>query len=236
MESKPYTPTSPRIADLADDDKPREKAMRLGVRKLTITELIAIALGSGIPGKSVIDLSREILRDCQNRPEELSKLTIKEMCRKYKGVGPARAVQLAAAIELGRRCATDKPKDKVQITDSQSVYEHIKSSLEGLDHEEFMIVCLDRANNVKNCETISTGGTAATVVDIKILLKRAIDSLADAIILAHNHPSGNVRPSLEDDTLTSRIKGAAKSVDIRVLDHIIVGTSGYYSYSDQGRL
>ncbi len=225
-----------RIADLSDDDKPREKAISLGIDSLSTTELVAIVLGSGLPGKSVIDLSREILASCDGDLEKLARMSIKELSRKFKGVGPAKAVSLAAAIALGRRCLAAQPLERPRIGGSDDAFRIFKPLMLHLDHEEFKMAILNRANRVMSVETISTGGTAATVVDIKILLKMAIDSLAEGVIVAHNHPSGQLQPSAQDDTLTRRIKAGLDAVGVKLLDHVIVTSGGYYSYNDHGRL
>lgn len=225
-----------RVADLAPDDKPREKAIALGVEKLSVSELLAIVLGSGLPGKSVIDLSQEMLQAVGGNLEALARLSIKEMTRKFKGVGPAKAVGLAAALELGRRCHAAAPQQGVQVTSSKVVYDYLRPMMAHLAHEQFRIVVLSRSNRIRSTEVVSVGGTASTVVDVKILIKKAVDALADSIILAHNHPSGNTQPSANDDQLTRRVKEAATLFDIRVLDHIIVTRGGYYSYNDNDRL
>ncbi len=230
-----YAPAR-RIADLADDDKPREKAIRLGIDKLSVAELIAIVLGSGLPGKSVIELSREILDTCGNDPEQLARLSIAEMVRKFKGVGPAKAVTLSAAIALGQACAARRRYEMPQVRRSADAYDYVSGSMAHLPHEEFRILMLTRANRIKSMSTISSGGTTATVVDVKMVIKQAIDALADGLILVHNHPSGNLTPSPQDDQLTRRIAEAAALCDIRVMDHIIVSSSGYYSYADEGKL
>lgn len=229
-------PASFRIADLDSADKPREKAITQGIESLTNAELIAIILGSGMPGKSVIDLSREILRDNSNRVSRVAGMSIHELSTKYTGIGPAKAVSLAAAFELGVRCQKDLQVIDPLITKSESVYQLMRSTLERLPYEQFRVLYLNRANRVIFEECISKGGTAGTVVDIKLVLKRALDKLASGMILIHNHPSGNLKPSVEDDKLTKRIKAGAETVDIKVLDHIIISHTGYYSYNDNGRL
>ena len=158
------------------------------------------------------------------------------MCKKYKGVGPAKAISLAAAFELGARCRRDMKNAEAVIRSSKDVYELMRGHMELLDYEEFWILILTRGNTVKYRRCISQGGTSATVVDVKLLLKRAIDCVASAIILVHNHPSGAVRPSADDDHLTKRIKDGAQLLDIRVLDHVIIGRDRFYSYNDEGRL
>lgn len=233
----PDTPfTSLRITDMSDDDRPREKAMKHGIGALSDAELLAIIFGGGLPGMSVIDMSRKILADCDNRLSLLARLTIDEMCKKYKGVGPAKAISLAAAFELGARCRRDMKNAEAVIRSSNDVYELMRGRMELLDYEEFWVLMLTRGNTVRYRRCISQGGTSATVVDVKLLLKRAIDCVASGIILVHNHPSGAVRPSAEDDKLTKRIKEGAQLLDIRVLDHVIIGRDRFYSYNDEGRL
>ncbi|MDE6802071.1 MAG: DNA repair protein RadC [Muribaculaceae bacterium] len=225
-----------KVADLDDGDKPREKALTSGIGSLSNAELMAIILGSGMPGKSVISLSQEILRDADGRISRIARLSLAEMMKKYRGVGPAKAVSLAAAFELGVRCADDMAICDMAIGSGADIYKLMRGKLQRLNNEEFWVVHLSRANRVLSQDCISRGGTSATVVDVKLILKSAIDKLSSAIILVHNHPSGNLRPSGQDDNITSRIKKGAELLDIRVLDHIIISPEGYYSYNDEGRL
>ena len=225
-----------RVCDLPDDDKPREKAMQHGIQSLTTAELIAIILGSGMAGKSVLSLARDILKDNNNNVYTISLMGIDEMCTRYKGVGPAKAISLKAAFELGTRAVDDAAKLPVRISASKDIHELMRQKLQLLDHEEFWILHLSRANRVIARECVSRGGTAATVVDNKIILKSALNKLSSGLILVHNHPSGNLQPSLQDDQITRRLKEGAALLDIRVLDHIIISPAGYYSYSDEGRL
>ena len=230
-------PSNTRITDLSADDRPREKALQNGIRSLSDAELLAIIFGGGLPGVSVVDLSRSILRDCDGRVDLLARMSMNELMRKYKGVGPAKAVSLAAAFELGRRnreqsAANDDPV----IRTSADVVNIMAPLVEGLEYEEFWVLMLSRSNRVTYRRLISQGGTAATVVDVKLLLKRAIDCLAESMILIHNHPSGNPAPSGEDDLLTKRIAEGAKLLGIRVLDHVIIARQKSYSYADNARL
>lgn len=225
-----------RIADLDDSEKPREKALAHGIGSLTDAELLAIIFGSGLPGESVVELSRRVLRDNDNRLGRLSRLSIEEMAARYNGVGPAKAVALSAAFELGSRCQRDLMNQDTQIRDASTVYGMMRGKLERLTVEEFHVIHLSRANRVIADELISRGGTAGTVVDIKLVMKSALLKLSSGLIFVHNHPSGNLRPSGEDDNLTRRLKTAAQAFDIRVLDHVIVAPGGYYSYADEGRL
>lgn len=234
-DHSPFIPT--RIQDLNDDDKPREKALANGIRSLSDAELVALIFGGGLPGMSVVDMARSILHDCDQRVDNLARMGMQEMMAKYKGVGPAKAVCLAAAFELGRRnreqmAAAADPL----IRSSRDVREIMQPLIGQLDYEEFWVMMLSRSNRVKFKRCISQGGTAATVVDVKLLLKRALDCLAEGIILVHNHPSGNSLPSGEDDRLTQKIKDGASFLGIRVMDHVIIAGDDFYSYADQGRL
>lgn len=225
------------VRSLGDDDKPREKALTQGIRALSDAELVAIIFGGGLPGMSVIDLARSILIECDGRIDTLARTSMHELMRKYKGVGPAKAVSLAAAFELGRR-NSEQSATRVDpiIRSSADVVALMRPALEALDYEEFWVLMLSRSNRVTWRRCVSQGGTAATVVDVKLLLKRAIDCLAEGMILVHNHPSGNPDPSGPDDALTRRIREGAAMLDIKVLDHIIIARSRSYSYADNGRL
>ena len=225
-----------RISDLDDSDKPREKALAQGIRSLSNAELLAIVFGSGLPGKSVVQLSQEILGSCNNRLSRLSRMSIHEVVSKYNGIGPAKAISLAAAFELGCRCRDEEVAEDPIIRQSDDIYKIMRNRLERLNYEEFWVLMLSRSNRVIYEEKLSQGGTASTIVDIKLLLKSSIDKLASSIILVHNHPSGNSNPSLEDDKLTRRITDAATLLDIKVLDHIIITPNSYYSYNDNSRL
>lgn len=235
MEQEPY---SRRIADLDINDKPREKALKHGVGSLSNAELIAIILGSGLPGRSVIDLSQQILQGCDNKLSHVGRLTIHELRSKFKGVGPAKAISLMAAVELGSRCVTAFALDDSDptIRSSKDIHNFMRDKLQRPTHEEFWVLYLNRANKVMSAECISKGGLSSTIVDVKIILKGAIDKLASAIVLVHNHPSGNLIPSIQDDQMTRHVSEAAKLIDLKVIDHVIVSPSGFYSYYDEGRL
>ncbi len=241
MTSAPDDTSLPiKMLDRQESDRPREKALRQGIRALSNVELLAIVLGEGLRGIPVIDMSRDILHRSDNSLLTLSKSGIAEMKRKFKGVGDAKAVLIAAVFELSRRwrdevdAATGQQPTK--ITSSADIYRLVRSSMEHLPHEEFRTVMLSRANNVITQTCISRGGTTATVVDPKLIFRSAIDTLAAGIILVHNHPSGNLTPSPQDDALTRRIADGAKLLDIRLLDHLIISPDGYYSYADNHRL
>ena len=235
-EEQLISPENYRVCDLHAEDKPREKALQHGIQSLTTAELIAIILGSGMVGKSVISLARDILHDNDNNVFSISQMSIDELCSRYKGIGPAKAISLRAAFELGTRAIDDAANLPVRITSSKDIYDLMRQKLQSLNHEEFWILHLSRANRVMARECVSRGGTAATVVDKKIILKSAVNKLSSSIVLLHNHPSGNLIPSQQDDQITNQLKEGAKLLDIRVLDHVIIGPAGFYSYCDQGRL
>lgn len=225
-----------RIADLDEGDKPREKALTQGIRSLSNAELLAIIFGSGLPGKSVISMSQEVLASCNNRLSRLSRMSIHEMKKSFKGVGTAKAISLAAAFELGLRTRDEDAALDPQIKCSTDIYNMMRAKLERLEYEEFWVLYLSRSNRVIYEECMSKGGVSGTVTDIRLILKRAIELLASGIILVHNHPSGNLRPSPDDDRITTKAKEAAKLLDINVLDHLIITPTSYFSYNDNGRL
>lgn len=239
MKTTTYADTplpSLRVADIAEQERPRERAMRQGVNMLTDAELLAIVLGSGTEGLSVIDLAKAMLASCGNSLNRLAQLSPREMSRKFKGVGPAKAITLLSAFQLGMRCSAETPADDPQIKSSRDVYDLMASTLRHIDHEEFWVLMLSQANRVKERHLVSRGGMAATVVDVRLVMREAIQAGAAGIIAVHNHPSGNRQPSGQDDQLTRRIADAAKTLDIRMLDHIIIAGSGFFSYRDDGRL
>ncbi len=226
------------IRDMSPDEKPREKALSSGIESLSPVELLAIVFGSGLKGKSVVKLSREILSDIDFRLDNLAVMGPNELVAKYNGIGPAKAISLVAAIELGRRCqrAFESRNDmNPVINGSETVFKIMRHALEMNQTEEFWVLFLNRANRVMSRECVSKGGVSSTLVDVKVVMKHALERLASSIILVHNHPSGNMKPSAADDTLTEKIRNAAKLFDILVLDHLIIGTGEYYSYHDNGK-
>ena len=236
IDKESYRPSKLRIADLCDDDKPREKALTHGIRTLSDTELIAILLGSGLPGKSVIELSRELYNACNKSLSTMAQMSIRDMSSRFHGIGTAKAVTIAAALELGGRRKDIKPSEKPRIQNSKDAYNYIRQQIQNLSTEEFWVILLSRAGHVIAKERISIGGTAATVVEPKIVMKRGIEHLAASIILVHNHPSGNLNPSPQDDALTKRIKEAGNIMEINIVDHLIITPESYFSYADNGRL
>ena len=218
------------------DDRPREKAMKYGFSDLSPAELFAIIIGSGSPGENVVDLCQRLLNDHDNKIYKIARLDFNDLARMYRGVGEVKALQILAAIEIARRFQGEEFDDDFQITDANAAYRYLRTFMLDKNHEEMWMLILDRAKHVKAKVMVSSGGTAATVGDEKIILRQAIVGLASSIILAHNHPSNNPRPSIQDDTLTQRVKRACDAVGIPLDDHIIVCRGGYYSYQAQGKL
>lgn len=218
-----------------DDDKPREKMQKKGKESLSDGELLAILIGSGTPKRSAIDLAREILEMAQNDLNNLSRFTLSDF-QKVKGIGIAKAVSLAAALELGRRRQISDVKKKDKILSSKAAASLLVPLLQDKAHEVFCVMYLNNASRLIHHEFISSGGVTATIVDIKMILKNAINYLATTIIVAHNHPSGNLTPSKSDIDLTEKIKNAAQTVDLKLVDHIIVAEDKYYSFADEGMM
>ncbi len=226
------------IEDIAPSDRPREKAMRDGVGSLSTPELIAIIFGNGMRGKSVLTMSQELLRRYSGCLSDIAARSVREIVRDNPGVGPAKAIGLLAAFELGMRCRDEDVERKPVVRGSDSVYALMRRQLQHIHHEEFWVLLLSRSNAVVDRVQISSGGTAATVVDPKLIFKRVMErgDAVSAIILVHNHPSGNCRPSMEDDRLTLRLKEGGKLLDVAVLDHIIITPTSYFSYADEGKM
>ncbi len=223
------------IKDWSDDDKPREKLLSKGISALSNAELIAILIGSGTRNLSAVELSKSILQASENNLNNLGKKSVAELT-KLKGIGPAKAITIISALELGRRQKLDEVKDKTKITSSKDIFNIFQPVIGEISHEEFWIILLNRNNKILKKINISKGGISSTVIDVRIILKHALDELASAIILCHNHPSGNTEPSQEDKKITNKIKIAAESMDISLLDHIIVTQTNYFSFADEGIL
>lgn len=223
------------IKSWAEDDRPREKLLQKGKVSLSDAELIAILIGSGSRNESAVQLSKRILASTGNHLSELGKLSVKKLCE-FKGIGPAKAVSIVAAMELGRRRRTEEALEKKKITSSASVFELMQPIIGELYHEEFWIIYLNNSNKVIEQLQLSKGGITGTLVDVRITLRKALEVGATSIILAHNHPSGTLRPSEADKQLTQKLKTAAQSLDIKVLDHLIVTEKSYFSFADEGAL
>ncbi|WP_207495998.1 RadC family protein [Aridibaculum aurantiacum] len=227
---------SSTIKQWAEDDRPREKLLAKGADALTNSELIAILLQNGTVQKSAVDLAKELLQAAGNNLQRLGSLSVKDMVNmKIKGLGPAKAVSVAAALQLGIRRAMEENK-KDCVTSSRDVANFLKAHIEYKKHEVFTVLYLNKASKINHYETISEGGISGTIADPRIILKKALEHNATSIILCHNHPSGSLRPSRQDEELTYKIKTAATYFDIKVLDHIIVSEEGFYSFADEGIL
>jgi len=222
-----------KITDWAVEDRPREKLIRKGISTLSDAELLAILISSGTRKKSAVDLGRELLGSVSNNLNSLGKLSVSDLL-KFRGIGPARAVTISAALELGRRRNMAEPPDAGQIRCSKDAADIFFPLLADLPHEEFWILFLNRSNRIIDRMKISQGGVSGTVTDVRIIMKKAVEWLASGIIVCHNHPSGNMNPSDADSKITGKIKDAGSIMDIQLLDHIIISGKDYYSFADNG--
>ena len=217
------------------DDRPREKLLNKGKDVLTNAELVAILIGSGNRDESAVALSKRILSSVDNNLNAIGKLSINQLL-KFKGIGEAKAVSIAAALELGRRRRIEDVAEVHKITGSNIVFEIFQPLLGELPHEEFWILYLNNANKVLTMHQLSKGGMTGTLVDVRLVLKKALETGAVALIVAHNHPSGPLKPSQADKNITEKLQQAAKSLDIKVLDHLIITEKAYFSFADEGLL
>ena len=232
MQNKPASFT---IKDWSEDDRPREKLLNKGRDFLTDAELIAILIGSGTKNESAVDLSKRILSAVENNLNELGRRSVTQLTQ-FKGIGEAKAVTIAAALELGRRRRLESAVEKEKITDSKSVFELMQPIIGELPHEEFWIIYMNNSNKVIQTFQLSKGGITGTLVDVRLALKSALEFGATAIILVHNHPSGSLQPSEADKQITKKLKTASENLDIKILDHIIVTDKAYFSFADKGLL
>ncbi|MEZ4795773.1 MAG: DNA repair protein RadC [Flavobacteriaceae bacterium] len=223
------------IKNWSQDDQPREKLRDKGKAALSDAELVAILIGSGSRDESAVTLCQRILASVDNNLSELGKLSIKQLMD-FKGIGEAKAITIAAALELGRRRRGEEALNKKKITSSASVFELMQPVIGELPHEEFWIVYLNNSNKVIQKNQLSKGGITGTLVDVRLALKTALEVGATGIILAHNHPSGTLKPSEADKQLTEKLSIAAKSLDIKVLDHLIITEKAYFSFADESLL
>ncbi len=223
------------IKNWADDDRPREKLVQKGSFALSDAELIAILIGSGSKDESAVDLSKRILASVEHNLNEVGKLSVNQLMR-FKGIGEAKAVTIAAALEIGRRRRGEDTKKITKITSSHDAFELLYPLIGELQHEEFWIVYLNNSNKVIHKSQLSKGGITGTLVDVRLVLKQALELGAVGIILAHNHPSGTLQPSNADKQITQKLKIASDALDIKVLDHLIIAQHEYLSFADQGIL
>ena len=224
------------IRDWAEDDRPREKMMRKGSQSLSDAELLAILIAIGNKNETAVELARRILNDCQENLNELAQLSIAELCKRFKGIGEAKAITITAALELGKRRKTNEILERKKVTSSKDLFDLFETQLVDLPHEEFWVGLLNGANKVIEIKRLTQGGSRQTVVDIPMLLKMALDKSAQAVVVAHNHPSGQNRPSHEDEVITRRIKTGCEAIGITLLDHIIIARGDYYIFNDEGKM
>lgn len=224
-----------KIQDWAEEDRPREKLLLKGRTSLTDAEILAILIGSGTISLSAVEVAKIILKDVDNDLNKLAKLSVKDL-QKFRGIGEAKAITIVSALELGRRKKDTEAEKIEKIVVAADAYHMLLPHFVDLPHEEFWILLLNRANQVIKKERISSGGVTGTVVDPKIVFKAALEHLACGIVLAHNHPSGNLKASQEDLALTQKLKDAGNLLDIRLLDHLIITNGGFLSFSDEGIL
>jgi len=225
-------PESFSIKNWSQDDQPREKLLNKGKSSLSDAELVAILIGSGNRDESAVALCKRILASTHNNLNELGKRSIKQLME-FKGIGEAKAISIIAALELGRRRRGEEALEKMKITSSASVFEMMQPIIGDLQHEEFWIIYLNNSNKVIQKNQLSKGGITGTLVDVRIVLKTALEFGATGLILAHNHPSGTLKPSEADKQITQKLKIAALSIDIKVLDHLIITEKAYFSFADE---
>jgi DNA repair protein RadC len=228
-------PLSIPITSWAEEDRPREKMTLKGKASLTDSELIAILIGSGTVGMDAIGLAEQILQSVEGNLSELGRRSLKDLM-KFKGIGEAKAITIAAALEIGRRRQFSDSLQRDKIMCSRDAYDAVLPQLIDLPFEEFWILLLNQANHIISRQRISMGGVSHVIVDAKMVFRPAIEALASSIVLIHNHPSGNLRPSQRDIELTRKLREAGKTLDIIVSDHLIVAHSGFYSFADEGML
>jgi len=223
------------IRSWSEDDKPREKLIAKGKAALSDAELIAILIGSGSRNESAVDLSKRILSSLDNNLNALGKIPVAKLTT-FKGIGQAKAITIVAAMELARRRRAEEAVSLAKVTSSRSIFEIMQPVIGELSHEEFWIIYLNNANKVIQKSQLSKGGITGTLVDVRLVLKMAIETGAVGIILTHNHPSGTLLPSEADKQITRKLKLAAESLDIKILDHVIITETNYFSFADDGIL
>jgi len=223
------------IKFLAEDDRPREKFLLKGKNSLSDSELLAIIMGSGSRDETAVELARKILASVNNNWHQLSLLTIKDLM-KFKGVGEVKAISIATALEIGKRRAAQEIPEKPQISSSRNAYDLLKLHLADLRTEEFWALFLNQNNKVIHIAQLTQGGINQSIVDIRILFKTALEHFSTGVIISHNHPSGNLKPSAEDITITKKVKEAGDLMSIQLLDHLIITQNSYLSFADEGLL
>ena len=222
------------INQWAEEDRPREKLMRQGPEALSNAELLAILIGSGSTKESAVDLMKRVLGDCNNNLNTLGKMTIHQLCE-YNGVGEAKAITILASCELGKRRQMETPEERPDLGTATRIYNHMHPVMQDLDVEEFWVLLLNQQYRLIKKLRIARGGITATAVDIRLIIREAVLCNATQLVACHNHPSGGITPSKQDDELTISIMNACKLMDIHFADHVIVTDGHYYSYHEQGK-
>lgn len=223
------------INEWAVEDRPREKLLRLGAEALTNAELLAILIGSGSTTESAVDLMKHVLGDCGNNLNQLGKLTVRQLTA-YHGVGEAKAVTILAACELGKRRQKERALERTQLNSAVAIYDFMLPQMQDLDVEEAWVLFMNQNFKLLRCMRLSRGGITETSVDVRVVMKEALLSGATVLALCHNHPSGNVKPSTDDDHITRRVQQACELMRIHFLDHLVITDGLYYSYQESGRL
>ncbi|MCR4957493.1 MAG: DNA repair protein RadC [Prevotella sp.] len=223
------------INQWAEEDRPREKMARLGPQALSDAELLAILVGSGSPKEDAVSLMKRILNDCNNNLNTLGKKTIDDLCR-FNGVGPAKAITILAACELGKRRQMETPEERPDLSTATLVYRHMHPVMQDMDTEEFWALYLNQNFRLIKKTRIAHGGISEVSVDVRIVMREAVLCNATVLVVCHNHPSGSIRPSQSDISLTQSIKRACEVMRLKLLDHIIVADGQYYSFHEQGKL
>lgn len=223
------------ITDWAEEDRPRERLERIGAENLSNAELLAILIGSGNAHQTAVDLMKQVLGDCHNNLNTLGKKSIDDL-KKYNGIGAAKAITILAACELGKRRAREKAEERPDLSSPKAIYEFMHTHLQDEDVEEAWVLLMNQHFKLIDYKRISVGGLTETAVDVRIILREAILKNATVLAFCHNHPSGNNRPSRQDDQLTESVRKACELMRIYLLDHVIVCDGSYYSYREQGRI
>lgn len=223
------------IADWAEEDRPREKLERLGAESLSNAELLAILIGSGTPQQSAVELMKTVLSTCNNNLNALGKMSINDL-EKFKGIGPAKAITILAACELGKRRARERAEEREDLGSATAIYNYMHPRMQDLDVEEFHILLMNQNLKLIKPVRISHGGLTETAVDIRVIMKEALLSNATVLAACHNHPSGNNRPSRQDDNITERMRKACDIMRMHFLDHVIITDGAYYSYREEGKM
>ena len=224
-----------KITQWSEEDRPREKMMRLGTEALSHAELLAILIGSGSTKESAVDLMKRVLNDCGNNLNTLGKMTIQDLMH-YNGIGEAKAITILAACELGKRRQMETPEERPDCGSATRIYNLMHPVMQDLDVEEFWILLMNQNFKLIKKLRISHGGITEVAVDIRIIMREAVLANATVLAVCHNHPSGSLNPSKQDDSLTTNIKRACETMRLHFLDHIIITDGAYYSYQEEGRL